>query len=81
MGTPVAAEARAVTRSPWPPGSQSPITPTGAIISGVGRRAPKSSTVRSRCAVPRSMRGMSPHPPNAAQLAFWVRSSPAPPAT
>ncbi len=81
MGTPVCAEARAVARSPWPSASQRAMTPTGASISGVSKRVPNSSTDRSRCAAPRSTRGMSPHFSNAETLARWVCSDPAPPVT
>jgi hypothetical protein len=81
IGTPVAAAARAATRSPCPSGSHSPITPTGASSSGVGSRRPNSCTDRSRSATPTSIRGINPHQSNAVTLASWVCSSPAPPAT
>jgi hypothetical protein len=81
IGTPVAAAALAVARSPCPSGSHSAITPTGAISSGVGSRRSNSCTDRSRSAAPTSIRGISPHQSNASTLTHWVRSSPAPPAT
>ena len=37
IGTPVLAAASAVRRSPWPSGSQMPMTPTGASSRGVGQ--------------------------------------------
>ncbi|PQM44841.1 hypothetical protein C1Y40_05003 [Mycobacterium talmoniae] len=81
IGTPVAAAARAVARSPWPSWAQIPMTPIGARNTGEGSRIPNNSTDRSRSAAPTNIRGISPHRSNAVTLARWVRSSPAPPAT
>ncbi|PQM45445.1 hypothetical protein C1Y40_04408 [Mycobacterium talmoniae] len=81
IGTPVAAAARAVARSPWPSWPQMPITPIGARNTGDGSRIPNNSTDRSRSAAPMNIRGISPQRSNAVTLARWVRSSPAPPAT
>jgi hypothetical protein len=72
---------RAVARSPWLSWAHGPITPTGAMNSGEGRRRPNRSTDRSRSFAPTSIRGTRPHRPNAATLVRWVPSSPAPPAT
>ena len=81
IGTPVRAAARAVARSPWPSWAQMPMTPIGAMKRGDGRVIPNRSTDRSRSAAPTNMRGMRPHRSKTSQLARWVRSSPAPPAT
>ena len=81
IGTPVAAAARAVTRSPWPSGSQSPITPTGASISGVG--SARAEQLDREVALGRADQHPrhSPQRWNASTLARCVCSSPAPPAT
>jgi hypothetical protein len=57
------------------------MTPIGAISSGDGSVIPNSSTVRSRWDAPTNIRGIRPHWWNAAALARWVCSVPAPPAT
>ena len=81
IGTPVRAAASAVARSPCRSCEHRPTTPTGAIISGEGRRTPHRSTPVSRSAAPTNMRGYRPQRWKAVALAFWVCSSPAPPAT
>ena len=81
IGTPVRAAASAVARSPCPSWAHRPITPIGAISSGDGSLIPKSSTDRSRRDAPTNIRGIRPHWANAATLARWVCSLPAPPAT
>ena len=65
IGTPVRAAARAVARSPWPSCAHRPITPIGAMNSGVGSFIPNSSTDRSRRAAPTNIRGISPQLSNA----------------
>ena len=81
IGTPVAAAADAVARSPWPSWAHRPITPIGAISSGDGSVRPNNRTDRSRRAAPTNIRGITPHCRNALALARWVCSLPAPPAT
>ncbi len=61
IGTPAAAAASAVARSPCPSWAHSPMTPIGARNTGVGSRRPNRSTDRSRWLAPTSIRGIRPH--------------------
>ena len=79
IGTPRDAAARATARSASSCTSSS--APTGPSSSGAGSRRPNSSTEVSRLLTSRSTRGTTAHRSNAARLARWVASSPAPPAT
>ena len=79
IGTPSDAAARATARSASSCTSSS--APTGPSSSGAGSRRPNSSTEVSRRLTSRSTRGTTAHRSNAARLARWVASSPAPPAT
>jgi len=81
IGTPVAAAARAVARSPWPSWVQMPITPIGDRNTGLGNAIPNRSTDMLRSVRARSIRGTRPQWSNAVRLLRCVCSSPAPPAT
>ena len=80
-GTPVRTEARTQAMSPCPSWATTPMTPMGAMKIGDGKRIPNNSTDMSRCSGAIPMRGYRPHRLKASQLARWVCSSPAPPAT
>ncbi len=80
-GTPVRTEARAHSMSPCPSGSHTPMTPMGAMNIGDSNLMPNNSTDISRCSGAIPMRGYNPQRLKASQLARWVCSSPAPPAT
>ena len=77
-GSPSAAAARAIARSPS--GCNSSDAPTGANSTGAGIVRPNSSTLSERADTSRSIRGTIAQRSNAARLARIVAPSPAPPA-
>ena len=81
IGTPVAAAARAAARSPWPSWVQSPVTPIGAMNSGLASFMPKRLMERSRVEQSTIIRGIRPQCLKAEALLSWVCSSPQPPCT
>ena len=79
IGTPVDFDARATASSAS--GCTMESTPTGASRNGAAERSPRTSTERSRSAVPTSIFGRRQRRLNASRFVRIVSSAPAPPAT